>query len=82
MGMSDIPVGPGTEHVKAFERAGWSVVRRQGDHEILTKAGRAATLSVPLHRPEVRRGTLASLIKAAGLTVDQYRRLYYKGKRR
>jgi predicted RNA binding protein YcfA (HicA-like mRNA interferase family) len=82
MGMKDIPVGPGTAHVKAFERAGWTVARRQGDHEIMTKPGHTATLSVPLHRPECRRGTIDALIKAAGLTIEEYRAFYYKGKRR
>lgn len=81
MGMKDIPVAPGTEHVKAFERAGWSPVRLQGDHQIMTKPGHEATLSVPLHRPEARRGTIAALIKAAGMTVEEYRRHFYKGKR-
>ncbi len=81
MGMKDVPVAPGTDHVKAFERAGWSHVRTQGDHAILTKAGERATLSVPLHRREARRGTIFHLIQAAGMTVDEYRRHFYKGKR-
>ncbi len=37
----------------------------------MTKEGEMATLSVPLHK-EVARGTLRSLIRAAGLTVDEF----------
>ena len=38
---------------------------------ILVKEGSMATLSVPNHK-EVARGTLRSLIRASGLTVDEF----------
>ncbi len=59
------------EVVKAFEALGWSEARRRGSHIVLTKAGHPATLSVPDHKP-VAKGTLRSLIRAAGLTVDEF----------
>lgn len=42
-----------------------------GSHMILVKSGSMATLSVPDHK-EVARGTLRSLTRAAGLTVDEF----------
>jgi len=69
--MPRLPVISGREAVRAFERAGWKVSRREGSHIILTKAGTPVTLSVPDHR-EVRRGTLRSLIRKAGLTAEEF----------
>lgn len=69
--MPRLPVISGREAVRAFERAGWKVSRIEGSHIILTKAGTAVTLSVPDHR-EVRRGTLRSLIRKAGLTIEEF----------
>lgn len=61
----------GKEVVQIFERFGWSVARQRGSHIILIKDGEMATLSVPDHK-EVAKGTLRSLIRAAGLTVDEF----------
>ena len=47
------------------------MVRQRGSHMILVKEGHGATLSVPDHK-EVARGTLRSLIRASGLTVDGF----------
>ena len=68
---SRLPVLSGREVVRVFASFGWQQVRQQSSHIILTKAGEIATLSVPDHR-EVAKGTLRSLIRAAGLTVEQF----------
>ena len=57
--------------VKAFGQDGWQLARQKGSHMILIKDGSWATLSVPDHR-EVAPGTLRSLIRASGLTVEQF----------
>ncbi len=46
------------------------MVRQRGSHMILVKPGHMAMLSVPDHR-EVARGTLRSLIRSSGLTVEK-----------
>lgn len=69
--MPRLPVISGREAIRAFERAGWKVSRREGSHIILTKVGTAVTLSVPDYR-EVRRGTLRSLIRNAAITVEEF----------
>ncbi len=61
----------GRTDVKAFERDGWKLARQKGSHVILVKTGSWATLSVPDHR-ELAPGTLRSLIRASGLTVEQF----------
>jgi predicted RNA binding protein YcfA (HicA-like mRNA interferase family) len=69
--MPPVPLLSGRDVVGVFERFGWQNVRQRGSHIILTKEGSRATLSVPDHK-EIARGTLRSLIRAAGLTVEQF----------
>ncbi len=69
--MAVLAILSGKEVVRAFEKDGWSMVRRRGSHMILVKEGYMATLSVPDHR-EVARGTLRSLIRASGMTVERF----------
>lgn len=69
--MSAWPALSGRKVVRAFESFGWEAVRQRGSHIILVKENHNATLSVPDHK-EVAKGTLRSLIRAAGLTVDEF----------
>ena len=69
--MARLPVISGAEAVRAFERDGWRCDRQQGSHAILLKPGQVATLSIPQHR-ELAPGTLRSLIRVAGLTVNEF----------
>ncbi|MCX5674572.1 MAG: type II toxin-antitoxin system HicA family toxin [Planctomycetota bacterium] len=69
--MPRLPVLSGAEAAKAFERGGWRVDRQRGSHAIMLKAGHIASLSVPQHR-ELAPGTLRSLIRAAGMTVEEF----------
>ena len=69
--MPRLPVLSGAQVVRAFERAGWRLDRQRGSHAVLIKAGQIASLSVPQHR-EVAPGTLRSLIRASGISVDEF----------
>jgi len=69
--MVRLPIVSGKEAVHAFNRAGWEISRREGSHIILTKTGMIATLSVPDHK-EIKRGILRSLIRMAGLTIEEF----------
>ena len=68
---SVLPVLSGIEIVRIFKSFGWEMVRQVGSHMIMVKEGEIVTLSVPNHR-EVAKGTLRSLIRNAGLTVDEF----------
>ncbi|NQY32046.1 MAG: type II toxin-antitoxin system HicA family toxin [Coraliomargarita sp.] len=72
--MPSLPVLSGREAVRAFEKAGWEVSRQRGSHMILTREGHIASLSVPDHK-EVARGTLRSLIRNSGMTVEAFTEL-------
>lgn len=68
---SALPVLSGREVVRIFESFGWKVVRQTGSHIIMVKDDEPVTLSIPDHR-EVAKGTLRSLIRTAGLTVNEF----------
>ncbi len=69
--MPALPTLNGREVVKVLATEGWQMMRQRGSHMILVKPGHMATLSVPDHR-EVAKGTLRSLIRASGLSVERF----------
>ena len=69
--MPKLPVVSGSETVKRFERAGWRIARQRGSHIIMLKTGHIASLSVPQHK-QLAPGTLRSLIRASGLSVEEF----------
>jgi len=75
--MASLPTLSGRDVVKVFARDGWQTVRQRGSHMILVKTGHMATLSVPDHR-EIAKGTLRSLIRSSGLTVEEFSALVGK----
>ena len=67
--MPRLPVVSGREAIAALQRLGFEIVRQRGSHVVLRR-GADGTV-VPLHR-EVRTGTLATIIRQAGLTTDTF----------
>ena len=68
---SALPVLSGREVVRVFETFGWQVARQSASHIIMVKEGEQVTLSVPDHRA-VAKGTLRSLIRTAGITLQEF----------
>ena len=67
--MPKLPVLSGADVVKALERLGFAQIRQRGSHVVLRK-GSAGTV-VPLHR-EVKTGTLAGILRQAGVAQDDF----------
>jgi len=61
----------GREAAKAFQKAGWLRMGQVGSHLVLIKPGVRANLSIPQHK-ELSVGTLRALVRAAGMTVDEF----------
>jgi predicted RNA binding protein YcfA (HicA-like mRNA interferase family) len=61
----------GKEAIKAFQKLGWEVRGQVGSHVVMTKVGIRVNLTVPQHT-ELAIGTLRSLIRAAGISVDEF----------
>jgi predicted RNA binding protein YcfA (HicA-like mRNA interferase family) len=62
---------PGKQTVKAFNKAGWSIVGQVGSYVVMSKEGNRANLSAPHHK-EFSVGTLRSLIRNAGMSVEDF----------
>jgi predicted RNA binding protein YcfA (HicA-like mRNA interferase family) len=68
-----LPVLSAAEIVKALARVGFSEIpgRGKGSHVFVYRAEPAKGITVPREK-EVKRGTLRSIIREAGLTVDEF----------
>lgn len=55
----------GKELVKLLKKEGWILDRVHGSHHILEKEGKI--VSVPVHNKDLPKGTLASILKQAGV---------------
>jgi predicted RNA binding protein YcfA (HicA-like mRNA interferase family) len=67
--MPKLPVLSGAEVIKAMERLGFQQMRQRGSHVVMRRGG-AGTV-VPLHK-EIKTGTLAGIIRQAGVTQDEF----------
>ena len=67
--MPKLPVLSGADVIKALERLGFAQVRQRGSH-VMMRRGSSGTV-VPLHR-EVKTGTLAGILRQAGVTQDEF----------
>jgi len=64
----------GAQLITALGKLGWVSVRQRGSHIRLKHPDRTTALVVPLHR-ELKRGTLAGVLRDAGIDRDELRRL-------
>jgi len=75
--MSDgrLPTASGRDIVRALERAGFLVDRVVGSHHVMVHPQDSRrTVSVPVHgNRELKRGTLRSIIRQAGFSVEEFR---------
>jgi predicted RNA binding protein YcfA (HicA-like mRNA interferase family) len=75
--MPPLPVVSGKRVVEALIRAGFAVARISGSHHLLNWPGNPArTVVVPVHgNSDLKRGTLRSIIRQSGLSVDEFNAL-------
>ncbi len=66
--MPKLPILSGADVIARLEILGFNRVRQRGSHVVMRRAGDGCV--VPLHK-ELKRGTLAGLIRQAGLTFDE-----------
>jgi predicted RNA binding protein YcfA (HicA-like mRNA interferase family) len=71
--MSSLPAVNGRQAIRAFEKLGFSVARIEGSHHIMKKPDHEFLLTIPVHgNRTLASGTLRSLIRAAGITVEEF----------
>jgi len=73
--MTKLPVVSGRDAVKAFGKLGYALDRQRGSHIILRQAAPPhRRLTIPDHK-ELSKGTLRTLLREAGLNVDEFTKL-------
>jgi predicted RNA binding protein YcfA (HicA-like mRNA interferase family) len=58
--------------VRALHRAGFVDDRQSGSHLTLLHPGTGRRAVVPMHSRDLRVGTLASILREAGLSVEEF----------
>ncbi|MBI4811459.1 MAG: type II toxin-antitoxin system HicA family toxin [Ignavibacteriales bacterium] len=61
--------------IKAFERAGFVLLRQSGSHVVMVNETTDKQIVIPYHSKDIKNGLLISQIKRAGLTVEEFRKL-------
>lgn len=64
-----LPVVSGAEVVAALAKGGFALISQRGSHVTMRRADRVAI--VPMHRDPAR-GTLASILRQAGLSREEF----------
>jgi predicted RNA binding protein YcfA (HicA-like mRNA interferase family) len=70
--MTGLPVVTPRQLIRALERAGFSMHHIRGSHHYLrhpTKPG--VLVTVPFHGRDLKRGTLRSILRQAGISVAE-----------
>ena len=73
--MSGLPRISGRDCVKILGKAGFYFKRQHGSHIILRRDNPYAQVTVPDHK-ELDRGTLRSIIRQSGLSIDEFIKLF------
>jgi len=73
--MSYLPLLSGTEVIAALNKNGYEMDHQTGSHIILRKKiPPFRRITVPKHK-EIAKGTLRTIIREAGLSVDEFKNL-------
>ena len=71
--MAKLPTVTGREVIAVFQTFGFEVRRQKGSHVTMAKEGHRFLLTVPVHGTKpMNPGTLRSLIRNAGISVDEF----------
>jgi len=68
-----LPAVNGKQVIAALEKEGWYVKRVRGSHHVLRHPSIPDAIPVPVHgNRQVKRGTLASVLRAAGISREEF----------
>jgi predicted RNA binding protein YcfA (HicA-like mRNA interferase family) len=70
-----LPAVKPKELIRALEQKGWKLDRVRGSHHILVHETERRALPVPVHGRELKTGTLAAILRIAGVSRDELRDL-------
>lgn len=68
--MPKLPQPKPEKVAKVLEKLDFRFLRQKGSHAIFVKGSLAVT--VPMHRKELKKGTLANIIKQSGISAEEF----------
>jgi predicted RNA binding protein YcfA (HicA-like mRNA interferase family) len=69
--MSKLPTVSGGDCIKVLEKIGFVVYRQRGSHITLVRQNPSTQITVPTHKT-LAKGTLRTIIRDVGLTVEEF----------
>jgi predicted RNA binding protein YcfA (HicA-like mRNA interferase family) len=57
---------------RALRKLGFELDRQRGSHRVFVRAADDCTIVLPWHTGDLKRGTLHAIVRALGLTIDQF----------
>lgn len=73
--MSKLPRISGKDCIRVLGKAGFYFKRQHGSHVILRRDNPYTQVTIPDHK-ELDRGTLRSIIRQSGLSIDEFMKLF------
>jgi predicted RNA binding protein YcfA (HicA-like mRNA interferase family) len=71
--VANFPTVNGKQAVRSLERLGFRLDRIEGSHHMMVKDKHPRTIPIPVHGSKpLPKGTLASIIRTAGVTREQF----------
>lgn len=68
-----LPVVKGRECLRALQRAGFYIDHQTGSHaRLFHPTKRVLRVTMPIHNKDLPPGTLKSILRQAGLSVDEF----------
>ncbi len=69
---SELPALKPRRVITALQKAGFEVKRQTGSHVIMHKSSINHPISIPQHTKDLPKGTLRTIIRQSGLTIEEF----------
>jgi predicted RNA binding protein YcfA (HicA-like mRNA interferase family) len=69
--MPKLPAIPPQKLAKILEKKGFVLDRIRGSHHVYVHPGTKVTISLPVHRKEIKKGILLDAMRQAGITREE-----------
>jgi predicted RNA binding protein YcfA (HicA-like mRNA interferase family) len=71
--MGELPIVKPRQVIRALQRAGFYVHHQIGSHaRLIQSTDPTRRVTVPIHNKDIPKGTLAKIIRQAGLSVEEF----------
>ena len=71
--MAKLPVVKPKEVIRALQHVGFYIHHQTGSHaRLIHPTNPTLRVTVPIHNKDLPKGTLANILRQAGLTVDEF----------